>query len=87
MPINKQCLTLICIIYCPKKIFDLGYAATNTWTTYKLNGQTAGFLTRFKATHLAFLTIHGAGHEVPAYQPEIAYDMWSKFLAGDFTTP
>lgn len=57
----------------------------DTFKTYKFNDQTAGFLTRFRDTRLAFLTIHGAGHEVPAYQPEIAFDMWTKFLAGNFT--
>jgi Serine carboxypeptidase len=67
------------------QIFNLGYSAVDTFTTYKFKDQTAGFLTRFRDTRLAFLTIHGAGHEVPAYQPEIAFDMWTKFLAGNFT--
>ena len=25
------------------------------------------------------------GHEVPTYVPEVAYDLWSKYLSGAFT--
>jgi len=67
-------------------IWDLGYeAAPNAWSTYTVNQQTAGYLTQWKNTKLGFLTIHGAGHEVPAYKPEVALDMWKRYLAGEFT--
>jgi carboxypeptidase C (cathepsin A) len=30
-----------------------------------------------------FMTIHGAGHEVPAYRPEYALRMIEQFLKGE----
>lgn len=67
-------------------IWGLGYTpAANAWATYTVDGQTAGYLTKWTGTKLAFLTIHGAGHEVPTYKPEIALDMWERYLAGEFT--
>lgn len=67
------------------QIWDLGYNVLSAWKTHFFNDQTAGYLTRFKGVRFAFLTVHGAGHEVPTYQPAIAYDMWIKFIAGYFT--
>ena len=55
------------------------------WETYTVNQQTAGFLTKWKNTKLAFLTVHGAGHEVPTYTPQVALDLFTKYLAGEFT--
>jgi len=68
-------------------IWDLGYQTSGRiWTTYTVNDQTAGYFTSWKNTKLGFLTIHGAGHEVPTYQPEIALDMFSRYLKGEFTS-
>ena len=50
-----------------RRIWDLGYApqSSTNWVQQTLNGQPTGYLTKFKAgTKLAFLTVHGAGHEV-----------------------
>jgi serine carboxypeptidase-like clade 2 len=67
-------------------IWGLGYeVAVNPWKTYTVNEQTAGYLTQWRDTKLAFLTIRGAGHEVPTYKPEAALDMWTRYLAGEFT--
>lgn len=67
-------------------IWDLGYTVSGLpWQVYTYNQQTAGYLTQWKSTKLAFLTIHGAGHEVPTYKPDVALDMWSKYLSGTFT--
>jgi carboxypeptidase C (cathepsin A) len=68
-------------------IWGLGYTAapTDSWNTYMYKEQTAGYLTQFKNTKLAFLTIHGAGHEVPTYLPDVALDMFTKYIKGDFT--
>ena len=68
-------------------IWDLGYQTSGRiWQTYTVNDQTAGYLTQWKNTKLGFLTIHGAGHEVPAYKPEIALDMFKRYLNGEFTS-
>ena len=45
-----------------------------------------GFLTKFTTARMALMTVRGAGHEVPAYKPDVAYDMWEKFLSGELTT-
>jgi carboxypeptidase C (cathepsin A) len=68
-------------------IWDLGYtiAAGQNWKTYTVNQQTAGYATQWKDTKLGFLTVHGAGHEVPTYKPEVALDLWKKYLNGEFT--
>eukprot|EP01041_Mallomonas_annulata_P006910 gene6910-14028_t len=68
-------------------IWDLGYEAQEpSWQHYFVNGQPAGYLSRWKNTKLAFLTVHGAGHEVPLFKPEIAFQMWKDFLYGNLTS-
>ncbi len=43
--------------------------------------QPAGFLTQFTG-RLTFATVHFAGHEVPAYQPEKALELLNGYLNG-----
>ena len=45
--------------------------------------QQAGFLTTF-TEGLSFATVHHAGHEVPAYQPERALQLFRNYLDGSF---
>jgi len=67
-------------------IWSLGYELKRPfWQTYLVKGQTAGFLSKWTNTKLAFLTVHTAGHEVPTYVPEVALDLYQKYLSGDFT--
>jgi hypothetical protein len=43
-------------------IWDLGYTVSGrAWQQYKVAGQTAGYLTKWENTKLAFATVHGAG--------------------------
>lgn len=68
-------------------IWGLGYTvAGKAWDVYTVNEQTAGYFTQWKNTKLGFLTIHGAGHEVPTYKPAVALDMFTRFLKGEFTS-
>ena len=46
--------------------------------------QVAGYETRFKGARLSFVTVHSAGHEVPAYQPARALKLLSKYLDGSW---
>lgn len=46
-------------------IWDLGYKVSSSWQSYVVDEQVAGYLTKWSGTKLGFLTIHGAGHEVP----------------------
>jgi carboxypeptidase C (cathepsin A) len=66
-------------------IWGLGYKITSEWQSYIVSGQTAGYLTKWSGSKLAFLTVHGAGHEVPTYKPEVALSLYKSYLKGDFT--
>ena len=67
-------------------IWDLGYqVAGKAWQAYTVADQTAGYVTKWANTKLAFATVHGAGHEVPTYKPEVALSLFKSYLAGDLT--
>jgi len=67
-------------------IWDLGYKVSGkSWQSYTVNGQTAGYLTKWANTKMAFATVHGAGHEVPTYKPEVALYLWDSYLKGELT--
>jgi carboxypeptidase C (cathepsin A) len=66
-------------------IYDLGFSVDSLWNTWILDGQTAGYITTFKTpfskeSRFAFMTVHGAGHEVPTYKPKEAFDLFQKYL-------
>jgi carboxypeptidase C (cathepsin A) len=69
-------------------IWDLGVKAKgqDTWQPWKVHNQTAGFVTHFTLDNtkskFTFATVHGAGHEVPAYRPMEALELFKKFLDG-----
>ena len=70
-----------------KWIYDLGFPVDNLWTTWMVDGQTAGYSTTFKTpfgkdSRFAFMTVHGAGHEVPTYKPKEALDLFQRYLKG-----
>jgi hypothetical protein len=67
-------------------IWGMGYEVQTLWQPYLVEGQTAGFLSQFAKTKLAFLTVHNAGHEVPTYTPGVALDMFTRYLKGEFTS-
>jgi carboxypeptidase C (cathepsin A) len=66
-------------------IWDLGYTydKKDYWTTWKTEGQTSGYLTKFNNARLAFATVHGAGHEVPTYKPAAALAMFQSYIKGE----
>lgn len=68
-------------------IYDLGVKPVpgKDWNEWTLNHQTAGFLTHFDLgehtkSKFIFATVHGAGHEVPAYRPMEALALFTNFL-------
>jgi carboxypeptidase C (cathepsin A) len=66
-------------------IYDLGFSVDTLWSTWSVDGQTAGYITTFntpfsKESRFAFMTVHGAGHEVPTYKPKEALDLFQKYL-------
>jgi carboxypeptidase C (cathepsin A) len=69
-------------------IYDLGFPVDSMWSTWMVDGQTAGYITTFKTpfskeSRFAFMTVHGAGHEVPTYKPKEALDLFRKYLQND----
>ena len=67
-------------------IWDLGYKIDGKmWQPYTVSGQTAGYLTKWTNTGLAFATVRGAGHEVPTYKPDIALYLFDQYLQGNLT--
>lgn len=69
-------------------IWDLGFSpmADNLWKQWKVEDQTVGFVTKFELgstnATFTFATVHGAGHEVPAYRPMEALQMFENVLSG-----
>lgn len=55
------------------------------WESYTVNDQTAGYITKWANSGFSFLTVHGAGHEVPTYKPEAALYIFNSYLDGDLT--
>ncbi|KAI3869109.1 hypothetical protein MKX03_006126 [Papaver bracteatum] len=50
------------------------------WYPWYSSGQVAGWTEVYKG--LTFATIKGAGHEVPLFQPKIAFNLFRAFIAG-----
>lgn len=68
---------------------DVDTAAKASWHPWKVNGQTAGFVTTFdlgteSLASFRFVTVHGAGHEVPSYRPMEALELFRKFVHGEW---
>ena len=65
-------------------IYDLGFKVSSLWETWYVDGQTAGFITKFltekESSRFAFITVHGAGHEVPTYKPREAFELFRMYL-------
>jgi carboxypeptidase C (cathepsin A) len=67
---------------------------------WKFENQTAGYLTEFdlggggndnsnsnsNSSSFIFATVHGAGHEVPAYRPAEAFALFKSFFNGEWDT-
>jgi len=58
----------------------LGIPETASWTSWSVNGQVAGYITKYQMG-FQFVTVKGAGHMVPEYKPVEALQMFTKFLA------
>lgn len=71
-------------------IYDVGASPKDgkLWQPWKFENQTAGYLTEFDLgftdSSLLFATVHGAGHEVPAYRPAEALAMFKSFFSGEW---
>jgi carboxypeptidase C (cathepsin A) len=66
-------------------IYDLEFSVSSLWDTWYVDGQTAGYITKFntpfsKDTRFSFITVHFAGHEVPTYKPKEALELFEKYI-------
>jgi len=66
-------------------IYDLGYPITKGWSVWNYDddtfgSQVGGYLTQFKG--FSFVTVHGAGHEVPTYKQQAALEVLKNYLSG-----
>jgi carboxypeptidase C (cathepsin A) len=67
-------------------IWALGFEAQGSiWQPWHVDGQLAGFETRFD--ELTFITVHRSGHEVPAYTPVSALELFARYLDGRWFDP
>ena len=68
-----------------KWIYNLGYPIQSLWKTWEVDGQMAGYVTKFNTpfseeSRLIFATVHFAGHEVPTYKPKEAFILFQSYL-------
>ena len=55
------------------------------WKVWKAYNATAGYVTVL-SPRIAFVTVHDAGHEVPAYQPARSLTLLQLYLSRDLYT-
>jgi len=71
-------------------IYNIGVSVNSNyeWAVWNVDGQTAGYITEFELDEESgtfyLATLHGAGHESPAYKPKEAYDMFERYLTGNW---
>eukprot|EP00636_Phaeomonas_parva_P003127 CAMPEP_0118850102 /NCGR_PEP_ID=MMETSP1163-20130328/117_1 /TAXON_ID=124430 /ORGANISM="Phaeomonas parva, Strain CCMP2877" /LENGTH=500 /DNA_ID=CAMNT_0006782303 /DNA_START=115 /DNA_END=1617 /DNA_ORIENTATION=+ len=65
-------------------IWGLGYDAFRYWEQWTTaDGQLGGFYSQFAGVEsFGFATVHRSGHEVPAYTPEAALQLFDDYLSG-----
>jgi len=61
---------------------DFGLTISDSWTAWYVDEQVAGYLVQYD-NNFSFTTIHGAGHEVPAFKPKQALTLFKAFLDDD----
>jgi len=69
-------------------IYDIGVDPKpgQRWKAWKYNKQVSGYVTQFDLgddtnSTFTFATVHGAGHEVPAYRPAEALTLLKSFFS------
>jgi hypothetical protein len=62
-----------------KNLNKMGFKQAAASTPWKIGDQHVGFIKQFN-NNLRMFIVKGAGHEVPMYQKQTAYDLLQKFL-------
>lgn len=62
-------------------MYGLGLQTKSGWTSWTDNaGQVGGYIVQWQGG-LNLVTVHTAGHEVPAFQPDRAFTVWKNYVA------
>ena len=62
---------------------SLNYTVKEEWRPWLIDEQVAGYVTEYSAPkQFTLLTVKGAGHRVPNYQPRPALNFMQRWLAG-----
>jgi len=61
-------------------IWQMGWPIISPWASWHVEGQVAGYVNKFLG--FTFITVHGAGHMVPATRPEFGYEVFRGYLNG-----
>lgn len=63
---------------------SMNYTVVSPWTAWMVNQDwVGGYITQY-AHNFTFLTVRGAGHMVPEYQPAAAWYFFNQYLTGGF---
>jgi serine carboxypeptidase-like clade 1 len=59
----------------------MGFPVKKGWSAWEINSQVQGYVTDYQVdTQFSFVTVKGAGHPVPQYQPAAALHLFTQFL-------
>merc|ERR1711879_1070629 len=50
-----------------------------------INGEVGGFVKQWE--NIAFMTVRGAGHEVPEYEPQRGLELWRRYITNNYSDP
>eukprot|EP00754_Rhynchopus_humris_P036350 Rhum_TRINITY_DN18492_c0_g1::Rhum_TRINITY_DN18492_c0_g1_i1::g.167437::m.167437/K16297/SCPL-II; serine carboxypeptidase-like clade II len=64
-------------------IWNMGLGIKKQWSPWTMLGQVGGWITKFDG--FTFVTVHGAGHMVPATRPAQSLELLTRYLAGELT--
>jgi len=72
-----------CVPYVGTEVWtrELGYKEVTPWAPWTVQEQVMGYVTYYDKS-FTYLTVKGAGHMVPQYQPEAALNMITRYLNG-----
>ncbi|AQL05859.1 Serine carboxypeptidase-like 40 [Zea mays] len=72
----------VCSFISTQYVLDnLGLPIEAAWRPWRVDNEVAGYVIGYKG--LVFVTVRGAGHMVPYYQPRRALALFSSFLEGE----
>ncbi|KAF8022264.1 hypothetical protein BT93_G2417 [Corymbia citriodora subsp. variegata] len=64
-----------------KSLHKMGLPTKSPWRPWYVRGEVGGYVQVYEGD-LTFVTVRGAGHQVPSYQPRRALSLVSHFLSG-----